>query len=330
MKNKLLQLLPVSDVDCRFKKAALLRAIEDQISEASVTETILQLLELIEELDRKEGIEIEECFKSAYCAVAVECTVKYLVANNHVKYMEAVERIWRANSLKLGKTELVTTELTRWGNDLEVALRDTKAANHLLHFNTRNHAMKALWLFLGKACPFLHSDSHTSINYAKDHVTPLMVDPLNAIPDAAVTPSPCHNTAPPTYECDDSQPGSANRLHLPSPKRHKESHLDDTIISIMLTKDKVCEASEEKQSASQQSLIENNSTAATYVNSEVGKFGMRRKMKRWSLLEEDTLRTGVERYGKGNWKIILNEHRDIFEERTEVDLKDKWRNMTRS
>ena len=194
-----------------------------------MTETILQLLELIEELDRKEGIEIEESFKSAYCAVAVECTVKYLVANNHVKYMEAVERIWRANSLKLGKTELVTTELTRWGNDLEVALRDTKAANHLLHFNTRNHAMKALWLFLGKACPFLHSDSHTSINngkypdalvaaliyclfilvidciiLAKDHVTPLMVDPfpLNAIPDAAVTPSPCHNTAPPppTYE----------------------------------------------------------------------------------------------------------------------------------
>ncbi|CAL5443223.1 unnamed protein product [Camellia sinensis] len=26
-------------------------------------------------------------------------------------------------------------------------------------------------------------------------------------------------------------------------------------------------------------------------------------------------------------KLILNSDRDIFEERTEVDLKDKWRNM---
>ena len=33
-----------------------------------------------------------------------------------------------------------------------------------------------------------------------------------------------------------------------------------------------------------------------FKNSEVRKFGRRRKMKRWSLLEEDTLRTGVERY----------------------------------
>ncbi|KAL7187363.1 hypothetical protein ACSBR1_037434 [Camellia fascicularis] len=35
------------------------------------------------------------------------------------------------------------------------------------------------------------------------------------------------------------------------------------------------------------------------------------------------------RSGIGNWKLILNSYRDIFEERTEVDLKDKWRNMIR-
>ncbi|XP_040992648.1 uncharacterized protein LOC121239467 [Juglans microcarpa x Juglans regia] len=38
----------------------------------------------------------------------------------------------------------------------------------------------------------------------------------------------------------------------------------------------------------------------------------------------------VQKYGKGNWKLILHCYRDTFEERTEVDLKDKWRNMTRS
>ncbi|WOH01086.1 hypothetical protein DCAR_0520465 [Daucus carota subsp. sativus] len=55
---------------------------------------------------------------------------------------------------------------------------------------------------------------------------------------------------------------------------------------------------------------------------------IRRKRKVWSNLEEDTLRAGVQKYGIGNWKLILNMYKDIFDERTEVDLKDKWRNMT--
>ncbi|KAL3517958.1 hypothetical protein ACH5RR_020547 [Cinchona calisaya] len=55
----------------------------------------------------------------------------------------------------------------------------------------------------------------------------------------------------------------------------------------------------------------------------------KRRFKRWSTSEEDALRIGVEKYGRGKWKIILNEYRDVFEERTEVDLKDKWRNLTR-
>ncbi|KAL3850534.1 hypothetical protein ACJIZ3_012416 [Penstemon smallii] len=55
----------------------------------------------------------------------------------------------------------------------------------------------------------------------------------------------------------------------------------------------------------------------------------RRRRRKWSVLEEDTLRAGVEKYGKGNWKVILTAYHDIFEERTDVDLKDKWRNLTR-
>ncbi|CAH9074862.1 unnamed protein product [Cuscuta europaea] len=55
----------------------------------------------------------------------------------------------------------------------------------------------------------------------------------------------------------------------------------------------------------------------------------RRKLKKWSSIEEDTLRTGVQKLGRGNWKLILQAYGDIFEDRTEVDLKDKWRNMTR-
>ncbi|XP_020422771.1 uncharacterized protein LOC18775002 isoform X2 [Prunus persica] len=104
------------------------------------------------------------------------------------------------------------------------------------------------------------------------------------------------NTTAHTYEWDDSIDTSQGamkdpgRLYLPSPKRNAVSPLKK------------------------------------YENK---RFTKRRKAKRWSLLEEDTLRTGVQKYGAGNWKFILNSYREIFEERTEVDLKDKWRNMTR-
>ncbi|KAI5065290.1 hypothetical protein GOP47_0019985 [Adiantum capillus-veneris] len=53
----------------------------------------------------------------------------------------------------------------------------------------------------------------------------------------------------------------------------------------------------------------------------------RRKFRRWNLEEESVLRKEVERYGKGHWKHILQKHKAIFEGRTEVDLKDKWRNI---
>ncbi|KAJ0980744.1 hypothetical protein J5N97_008999 [Dioscorea zingiberensis] len=59
-------------------------------------------------------------------------------------------------------------------------------------------------------------------------------------------------------------------------------------------------------------------------------FAGRRKKLRWTPLEEDTLRNAVKRHGKGSWKFIKSCHPEIFENRTEVDLKDKWRNLTRN
>ncbi|GER54621.1 telomeric repeat-binding factor [Striga asiatica] len=59
------------------------------------------------------------------------------------------------------------------------------------------------------------------------------------------------------------------------------------------------------------------------------KLKRRRRGRKWSLAEEDTLRTGVQKYGKGNWKVILTVYREEFDGRTEVDLKDKWRNLMR-
>uniref|UniRef100_A0A453QY25 Uncharacterized protein n=1 Tax=Aegilops tauschii subsp. strangulata TaxID=200361 RepID=A0A453QY25_AEGTS len=55
----------------------------------------------------------------------------------------------------------------------------------------------------------------------------------------------------------------------------------------------------------------------------------RRRARRWSSVEEETLRKGVEQFGSSNWKDILIHNPDAFIGRTTVDLKDKWRNMMR-
>ncbi|CAN6169357.1 unnamed protein product [Urochloa humidicola] len=51
--------------------------------------------------------------------------------------------------------------------------------------------------------------------------------------------------------------------------------------------------------------------------------------KKWSEREEKTLLEGVEKYGKGNWKDIKMAYPDVLEERSTIDLKDKFRNMER-
>ncbi|WOL09429.1 hypothetical protein Cni_G18182 [Canna indica] len=95
-----------------------------------------------------------------------------------------------------------------------------------------------------------------------------------------------------TYEWGDDPPESSSpskNISLPSPKSRKASPL---------------------------SLVQNK---------KVG----RRKVKRWSVAEEDALKRGVAKHGRGNWKLIRKAYADIFQDRTEVDLKDKWRNMSR-
>ncbi|CAE6247380.1 unnamed protein product [Arabidopsis arenosa] len=53
---------------------------------------------------------------------------------------------------------------------------------------------------------------------------------------------------------------------------------------------------------------------------------VRRPKKFWTPEEVEALREGVKEYGK-SWKDIKNGNPALFAERTEVDLKDKWRNL---
>ena len=47
---------------------------------------------------------------------------------------------------------------------------------------------------------------------------------------------------------------------------------------------------------------------------------------RWTDEEVEFLKEGVERFGVGNWKEILRTYK-FHSRRTNVDLKDKWRNL---
>jgi len=49
--------------------------------------------------------------------------------------------------------------------------------------------------------------------------------------------------------------------------------------------------------------------------------------KKYSEEEVDRLLDGIMKFGLGHWADILVENRDIFKDRTSVDLKDKWRNI---
>ena len=51
----------------------------------------------------------------------------------------------------------------------------------------------------------------------------------------------------------------------------------------------------------------------------------------FSAAEEEELRRGVALHGNGAWAAIIYAGRGIFAaQRTNVDLKDKWRNMVRA
>ena len=58
--------------------------------------------------------------------------------------------------------------------------------------------------------------------------------------------------------------------------------------------------------------------------------GIVRQRTRWSKEEEEYLRKGVEKFGLGSWAMILRDpgfRKHFAEQRTSVDLKDKWRVM---
>ncbi|KAL3336226.1 hypothetical protein AABB24_032122 [Solanum stoloniferum] len=437
--NSLIHVLPLSNDKPNLKKALLIRKIESEISNGSVNEKILEFLELIEELNHQDGIEASEVLKAAYCAVAVECTVKFLNSEGtggvKGKYFDAVRRIWKRRINLMEKMEnvgFVSEELWNWRDEIEAALWDDKYSYSVIRKSKGIAAVESVKSFVREAkesmgSPFLdvvaetyqsdetmkaffgevnkegacwendrevskgsalrrkkhvafkrtrggvrisdsiESELEASSGGGQDGLPPsaeiqkaekalklsslelraMVKDPL---PDAlrlAETLSlardnmghqPAENSsdrAPPPMasssrmvqasgeKCEaqhnyhDSAASKPDRVNQNSAANPLE--LDDFL-------DEVTEGSPSK--ANRVTLPTPKTTKVSPLKKyEFKKITTRRKPMKWSSLEEDTLRAGVQKYGTGNWKVILDTYHGIFSVRTACDLKDKWRNM---
>ncbi|XP_061368411.1 uncharacterized protein LOC133311384 [Gastrolobium bilobum] len=429
--KKIISRIPVSDTDSRFKKTLLLRTLQDNLSTASISESMLETLELLEELYRCDGSPINAAMNAAYCAVAVECTLKYLELDP--AYLNAVERIWRGRvrymeaSASGDGSLLFSEELKRWRSEIEASLLDSEVMERLGSMNTRRDAIHKLKVFLGEAwanmgppflelatCLCLPPEHRLTGNLSCQRTGAASIDtqttefdghqekvsPMEIQKDSKLLKGKCTATGG-AEEVDPSTSIKTVSMLSHEVQKHGKSHecsplelhMSDIVRSELAMKDMnkeppienqnrdadvpdphACQSINERDAKLNEttsvyrsdvdhpSLMERNSTARVYewddsidgmqggTSNHASRFNLpspkkknfsplkkyepanitkRRKQKKWSQLEEETLRTAVNNFGRGNWKLILNSHRDIFEERTEVDLKDKWRNMTR-
>lgn len=141
--------------DHRLVKTLLLRRISSEINNGIISEKILESLELIEEIDHLNNIRSLDSMKDAYCAVALDCVVRFLKENpkNFSEYTKAVDRIWRGRVLAMEKAQDVCL-ISEWTKDLrtqlEEAVHDVSVCNYILSEDTKTDALKAVGMFLSK------------------------------------------------------------------------------------------------------------------------------------------------------------------------------------
>lgn len=93
--NAVFLALPLANpISPNLKKAILIRRLASELALRSVSEKTLDILELVEELDRKNGCyPPSEAMKAAYCAVALSCTSAAL-RRNVDRFLDSFHRIW--------------------------------------------------------------------------------------------------------------------------------------------------------------------------------------------------------------------------------------------
>ncbi|KAI4373284.1 hypothetical protein MLD38_011423 [Melastoma candidum] len=153
-----LSTLPLPDDDPFLTKLMVLRSIQSEVYEASISEKLLEYIEVAEEIDRNSGKSIEESMKEAYCAVAVECCVRYIHGaklEKLGKFRESVRRIWmgriRVMEHSAIRSELLTPKLLKWGCRLEAAVGDGNKCLNLMMINTRADAFRVVESYVANA-----------------------------------------------------------------------------------------------------------------------------------------------------------------------------------
>ncbi|KAK4264089.1 hypothetical protein QN277_029424 [Acacia crassicarpa] len=421
--KKVCTVLPLPGFDSRLGKMLALKSIESEVAKALFTETSLECLELIEEIDCLDGTAITQAMKEAYCAVAVECSVRYLDPypgkNARGLFDVAVNKTWRGRIRKMmeamvlsssGKIcHLLTPELIEWKDVIESARWDAEVCERLTNMNTRKNALDKVRAYLqetrasmgpsylesaallsedvglrsssgdkigdaelaasipNEGCDKSVSESalvidqmnireeslHCSTNRIKEG---LVVSDGSALQNAAI----CMEKAPEAGGNQDSEQLGETDLtqrinegsELATKAMHHEPPSENQGTAVNVPEQNTCwsmvpyqpidDNLKEQPSANHSNSrhpgwMERDSTAHTYEWGDSfndlpgGSPNKRRKKVKWSSEEEDALREGVKKIGRGSWKQILRFHSEIFNKagRTEVDLKDKWRNLTR-
>lgn len=271
--NDLINVLPIPSDNTNLKKSLLLRRIESDISKGTVSVLVLELLEIIQDLDQKQGIiVVPESMKTAYCAVAIHCSLRLLEADDifdKEQYSDVVKTIWKDRAVKMmtffevtdsGINGLVSEELKSWMCNIKDGVWDP------LSFCKNVSVMKYV--------------------KSKDVVEVLRV-----------------------YVTDAKEKIGRSFLELVAEKLVSDDHVMKQVMGVGK------EIERGREVGANSSLIDSL---------------LKRRTKRsWSAKEENVLWSSVKKYGKGKWKMILSMYPDVFVERSAVDLKDKWRNMSR-
>lgn len=266
--DELIRVLPLPNHNLSLKKSLLLRKLESDVSKGSVLEPVIELLESIQELDRKEGTaEVPETMKTAYCAVAVHCALRLLKGNitKKEKYGDVVKMIWKDRALQMEKffdnpvavsgMDWISEELKSWMCNMKAGVWDPSSVCRnasVMKYVKRKDVVELVRLYVVEA---------------KEKMGPPFLELVS-----------------------------------------------DDVMKEVMGVGKV--ENEQKES-------EGNDPGL------IAGLLKRRPKRAWSFEEENALWIGVKKYGKGNWKLILTMYPDIFVGRSVVDLKDKWRNMSR-
>ncbi|XP_057436695.1 uncharacterized protein LOC130729086 isoform X2 [Lotus japonicus] len=231
-----------------FIKSLLLRILQERLQIESIDESMLEIMEILEEVLRSEGSPVSASFTAAYCAVAVECTLKYIKLEGSIpRYFDSVKTIWwkRVMNMKPSpggekRSLLFSDELDRWRIDIEASLNDPCVRDRLAATeNTRSVAINRLKVFFaelweGVDPSFLELAVENAATDAAEEQQRETQEGNLLLDDICITnvveemdPSTtCQSDVPPTTTNAHAHEGeTSNRPQLPSPKRKRVSPL---------------------------------------------------------------------------------------------------------